>query len=72
MTQCDRELGRASENTKISSQNSYAKKFSLELWMNQNNFPDAGDNAVSCYDGLTHVPNRAPSADEFFNMLIRR
>ena len=71
MTQCDRDLGRASENTKISSQNSYANKFGLELWMNHNNFPDAGDNAVSCYDGLTHVPNRAPSANEFFNMLIR-
>ena len=71
MTQCNRDLGRASENTKISSQNSYANKFGLELWMNHNNFPDAGDNAVSCYDGLTHVPNRAPSANEFFNMLIR-
>ena len=71
MTQCDRDLGRASENTKISSQNSYANKFGLELWMNHNNFPDAGDNAVFCYDGLTHVPNRAPSANEFFNMLIR-
>ena len=71
MAQCDRDLGRASENTKISSQNSYANKFGLELWMNHNTFPDAGDNAVSCYDGLTHVPNRAPSANEFFNMLIR-
>ena len=71
MTQCDRDLGQASQNSKISNRTSYARKYGLEVWMNNNSFPDAGKNSASCYENLTHINNKVPSVDAFFNAISR-